>query len=49
MLAGELGLFVTGSSDWHGQNRHQALGARLTDEQDYEQLLAAAAGQPTSA
>jgi predicted metal-dependent phosphoesterase TrpH len=49
MLAGELGLFVTGSSDWHGGNREQALGARLTDQPDYEQLIAAATGQPTSA
>ena len=38
-LAGELDLIATGSSDYHGTNKPTALGARLTDPQQYERLL----------
>ncbi len=41
-LADELGLFTTGSSDYHGTNKTVRLGAHRTTPQDYERLEAAA-------
>ena len=43
-LAAELGLLVTGSSDFHGANKQVALGAHTTDEAAYEALCARATG-----
>jgi predicted metal-dependent phosphoesterase TrpH len=43
-IARDLGLFVTGSSDFHGTNKTVALGASTTDPEAYEQLLAQATG-----
>jgi 3',5'-nucleoside bisphosphate phosphatase len=43
-LAADLGLVVTGSSDFHGANKPVALGACRTDPHVYEQIVAAAAG-----
>jgi hypothetical protein len=46
-LVRELGLLGTGSSDYHGSNKRNRLGAELTDSDVYEQLLALpAAGRP---
>jgi predicted metal-dependent phosphoesterase TrpH len=45
-LAGELGLLVTGSSDFHGGNKAVALGECTTDEAAYEQLVDRASGAP---
>ena len=45
-LAGELGLLVTGSSDFHGANKAVRLGDSTTDEAAYEQLVARATGVP---
>jgi hypothetical protein len=46
-LGRELGLLGTGSSDYHGSNKRNRLGAELTDPFVYEQLLALpAAGRP---
>jgi 3',5'-nucleoside bisphosphate phosphatase len=45
-LAGRLGLFVTGSSDFHGTNKTVKLGAHTTTVEAYEQILAAARGLP---
>jgi hypothetical protein len=39
-LARDLGLLGTGSSDYHGSNKPNRLGAELTDPEVYEQLLA---------
>jgi predicted metal-dependent phosphoesterase TrpH len=39
-LARDLGLIATGSSDYHGTNKSTPLGARLTDPEQYERLLA---------
>jgi predicted metal-dependent phosphoesterase TrpH len=39
-LARELDLIGTGSSDYHGRNKPTGLGARLTDPEAYERLLA---------
>lgn len=39
-LARDLGLLRTGSSDYHGTNKDTRLGARLTDPDMYERLLA---------
>jgi predicted metal-dependent phosphoesterase TrpH len=39
-LARDLGLLGTGSSDYHGDNKKNRLGAELTDPAVYEQLLA---------
>jgi hypothetical protein len=44
VLAGDLDLLVTGSSDFHGTAKTVQLGARTTDEQQYERLVAAATG-----
>jgi predicted metal-dependent phosphoesterase TrpH len=43
-IAAELGLFVTGSSDFHGANKTIALGAETTDPQAYERLVSQARG-----
>ena len=45
-LAEELGLVVTGSSDFHGTHKTVQLGAFTTDPRAYEQLVAAATGVP---
>jgi hypothetical protein len=45
-LAGQLGLVVTGSSDFHGRHKTVALGAFLTAQQAYEQIVSAATGVP---
>lgn len=41
-IAANLGLIVTGSSDYHGTNKTTPLGAELTAPEQYEALLAAA-------
>jgi hypothetical protein len=41
-LASDLGLVVTGSSDFHGANKTVALGAHLTAPEAYEKIRAAA-------
>lgn len=38
-LAQYLGLVPTGSSDYHGRNKTTALGARLTDPEEYDRLF----------
>ena len=43
-LAAGLGLFVTGSSDFHGSNKTVKLGANTTDPEAYQQLLDQAHG-----
>ncbi len=43
-LAGELGLLVTGSSDFHGTRKPLALGSETTADEAYEQVLALATG-----
>lgn len=43
-IAADLGLFVTGSSDFHGANKSVALGECTTDPEVYEQLVAEAGG-----
>lgn len=43
-IAAEFGLFVTGSSDFHGGNQKVAIGAETTTEAAYETLLAQATG-----
>jgi predicted metal-dependent phosphoesterase TrpH len=43
-LAAELGLLVTGSSDYHGRNKDIPLGAHRTAPAAYEALLAQASG-----
>jgi hypothetical protein len=43
-LAGELGLLVTGSSDYHGANKTTPIGACTTDPGQFEALLSAATG-----
>jgi predicted metal-dependent phosphoesterase TrpH len=43
-LAAELGLLVTGSSDFHGTNKTVKLGAHTTAPEAYGQLVAAATG-----
>ncbi|MCX4474508.1 hypothetical protein C5N14_15335 [Micromonospora sp. MW-13] len=43
-LAAELGLFVTGSSDFHGTHKTVRLGAFTTAVEAYERLLAEAGG-----
>lgn len=45
-LAAELGLLVTGSSDFHGAHKSVALGACTTSPAAYEALLAQASGVP---
>jgi predicted metal-dependent phosphoesterase TrpH len=43
-LAGELGLVVTGSSDFHGTHKTVRLGAHTTAPEAYEWIVAAARG-----
>jgi predicted metal-dependent phosphoesterase TrpH len=43
-VAGDLGLLVTGSSDFHGDRKATPLGANLTSREQYEQLVSRAAG-----
>jgi len=43
-LAAELGLLVTGSSDFHGANKTVKLGAQTTAPEEYQLLVAAARG-----
>lgn len=43
-LAGELGLLVTGSSDYHGPARPNRLGSFTTDPQVYRAIVAAGRG-----
>jgi predicted metal-dependent phosphoesterase TrpH len=43
-LAAELGLLVTGSSDFHGENKTVRLGAHTTSPEVYEALVARATG-----
>lgn len=43
-LAAELGLVVTGSSDFHGGHKTVELGAHTTDPATYEAIVAAARG-----
>lgn len=45
-LAADLGLLVTGSSDYHGAARPNALGAFTTDPEVYEAIRAAVRGVP---
>lgn len=45
-LAGDLGLLVTGSSDFHGSNKVNQLGQCTTDPEVYEALRAAGTGHP---
>jgi 3',5'-nucleoside bisphosphate phosphatase len=45
-LAADLGLFVTGSSDFHGTNKTVTLGAHTTAVEAYERMVAAAHGLP---
>jgi predicted metal-dependent phosphoesterase TrpH len=41
-LASDLGLVVTGSSDYHGANKTVHLGARMTSPEVFEKIVAAA-------
>jgi 3',5'-nucleoside bisphosphate phosphatase len=43
-LAADLGLLVTGSSDYHGTNKTVPLGAHTTDPEVYAAIVAAARG-----
>jgi predicted metal-dependent phosphoesterase TrpH len=43
-LAADLGLLVTGSSDYHGANKATPLGAEVTEQSAYEALVAQASG-----
>ena len=43
-LAADLGLIVTGSSDYHGSNKATELGACMTDPDQFEAILAAGTG-----
>jgi predicted metal-dependent phosphoesterase TrpH len=43
-MAAELGLLVTGSSDFHGTNKTVKLGAQTTAPEAYERIVAAARG-----
>jgi predicted metal-dependent phosphoesterase TrpH len=45
-LAEELGLVVTGSSDFHGANKTVSLGANLTSPAAYHRILEAARPRP---
>ena len=45
-LANDLGLVVTGSSDFHGTHKTVALGAFTTDPEAYEKIVSAATGVP---
>ena len=43
-LAAELGLLTTGSSDFHGDHKEVRLGAFLTEESSYEEIVSRATG-----
>ncbi len=43
-LAGELGLLVTGSSDYHGRNKTSPIGAETTDPAVFDALVSLADG-----
>jgi predicted metal-dependent phosphoesterase TrpH len=43
-LAKEVGLLVTGSSDWHGSRKTTGLGIETTDPEVYEELVARSSG-----
>jgi predicted metal-dependent phosphoesterase TrpH len=43
-LAADLGLIVTGSSDFHGTNKPTSIGACTTDPDQFEAILAAGTG-----
>ena len=43
-LDADLGLLVTGSSDYHGDNKTTPIGDCTTDPRQYEALVAAATG-----
>jgi predicted metal-dependent phosphoesterase TrpH len=43
-VAADLGLFMTGSSDYHGTNKGTAIGAELTAPDQFDLLLAAGTG-----
>ena len=43
-LASELGLLTTGSSDYHGSNKTVRLGAHLTSEASYAEIVERASG-----
>jgi 3',5'-nucleoside bisphosphate phosphatase len=43
-LAADLGLLMTGSSDYHGTNKTTPIGVCTTDPEQYDALLAAATG-----
>ncbi|MBL7254726.1 PHP domain-containing protein [Paractinoplanes lichenicola] len=45
-LAGDLGLVVTGSSDFHGTHKTVQLGDFTTDPEAYEKIVSAATGVP---
>jgi predicted metal-dependent phosphoesterase TrpH len=45
-LAEDLGLVVTGSSDFHGTHKTVKLGAFVTEPAEYEKIVAAASGVP---
>ncbi|MGK5679348.1 PHP domain-containing protein [Actinoplanes sp. URMC 104] len=45
-LAGDLGLVVTGSSDFHGTHKTVQLGDHTTDLEAYEKIVSAATGVP---
>ena len=45
-LANDLGLVVTGSSDFHGTHKTVALGAFTTDPEAFEKIVSAATGVP---
>lgn len=45
-LADDLGLAVTGSSDYHGENKTIGLGDELTDEAEFDKLVSVATGAP---
>jgi predicted metal-dependent phosphoesterase TrpH len=48
-LAKELGLLMTGSSDFHGDNKEVRLGTHLTSEAAYEEIVSRASGLPVLA
>ncbi|MBF6174515.1 PHP domain-containing protein [Nocardia blacklockiae] len=48
-LAAELGLFVTGSSDYHGANKTIGLGRFTTAPDQFEELVGKASGVPVIA
>lgn len=45
-LAAELGLVITGSSDYHGTNKTTPIGAQTTDPEMFERLVAGATAVP---